>query len=486
MVGEPGGPEAGRIRTRGVVDDLFGAALEAVEPAGLVSRWLKGNPLPPVEGSVVVAALGKAARGMARGVPETSAPGISRGIVVIPGEEGVHGRGGGGPADREGGGGSLGRSNPADPGFLFFEGGHPLPTQGSVEAGEALLEMAGELDASDLLLLLLSGGGSALATVPAPGISLADLILTTEVLLESGVSIAQVNAVRRGIDLLKGGGLAKAAHPARVITLAISDVVGDRPADVASGPTVPRPKTDRDVLRLLVARGVDGRLPESVRRRLSLEGDSSPKAGPAPTAAGEGDRTEWHLLAGNHRAVEAVRDRAEALGWRVHVLPHALTGEAREVGRILAGVGMEVRRELGLGADPVLVVGGGETTVTVRGEGRGGRNQEVALGAALALTDGDLAPGSATGVTVASLGTDGVDGPTDAAGALADASTVPRAQAMGASVEDALRRNDAYPLLRDLGDLVFTGPTGTNVMDLFLVLVDPSREGMTKEKPCVP
>lgn len=446
---ESQGPDSRRARAHATVESLLGAALEAVEPAGLVFRWLERNPLPPVGGSLVVAGLGKAAHGMVRGVRAVLGPQIARGLVVVPR---TAGRGGG-----------------DHPRFRVLEADHPLPDAGSVEAGETLLELAGELGPSDLLLLLLSGGGSALASVPLPDITLDDLIRTTEVLLDSGAPIEEVNAVRRGVDLLKGGGLARAAHPARVITLAVSDVVGDRPADVASGPAVPRPETDQALIRELAARGVTGLFPDPVQRALGLGADPAPLTEPVDRS-----RVEWHLVGGNRRALEGVRGFAARRGWLVHLLPDLLTGEAREVGRILAGIGTEVRRELAPGADPILIVGGGETTVTVTGPGRGGRNQEVALGAALALSDRESEPGSATGVTVASLGTDGVDGPTDAAGALADVSTVGRAEALGASVEEALRRNDAYPLLRDLGDLIFTGPTGTNVMDLFLVLVDPS------------
>ncbi len=466
--------DATRARARTVVEELFGAALGAVEPAGLVFRWLERNPLPRVDGSLVVAGLGKAAHGMVRGVRAAMGPEISRGIVVVPRE--------GGPVRGRADGGGSGRATSDHPRFRTMEGGHPLPDLGSVEAGEALLAMARELEPSDLLLLLLSGGGSALATVPLPGISLDDLARTTELLLGSGAPISEVNAVRRGLDALKGGGLARAASPARVVTLAISDVVGDLPVDVASGPAVSRPDTDDELLRGLAARGVGDRLPDAVRRRLGLDSDPAVdsfdhEADPhRPRDAVDRSRVEWHLVGSNRQALAGVRSRAVRRGWLVHVLPDPLTGEAREVGRVLAGIGMEVRRELAPGGDPVLVVAGGETTVTVRGPGRGGRNQEVALGAALTLADGEAEPGSTAGVTIASLGTDGVDGPTDAAGAVADASTVARSEALGASVEEALRLNDSYPLLRDLGDLVFTGPTGTNVMDVFLVLVDPSVE----------
>ncbi|TVR60798.1 MAG: DUF4147 domain-containing protein [Gemmatimonadales bacterium] len=469
-----------RVRTRAVVEELFGAALAAVEPAGLVFRWLDRNLLPPISGSLVVVALGKAAHGMVRGARAALGPQIARGMVVVPGAA-------------SGSGGGIGRALGAHHRFQVLHGGHPVPDQGSVSAGAALLELAEGLGPEDLLLVLLSGGGSALAAVPAPPLSLADVAEATRVLLDSGAPITEVNAVRRGMDLLKGGGLARAAHPARVVTLAISDVVGDPPADIASGPTVARPTSDPAVAGLLEARGVCERLPPQVRE--CLEGVAR-----GGGAAGRVDRTrtEWHLVGSNRLALEGVRDRAERHGRRVRLLPDPLAGEAREVGRVLAGIGMELSRDLGPGDRPLLLVAGGETTVTVRGPGRGGRNQEVALGAGLALARavGAIAQGYGAGgegrghgegeadgggeggaaaraVTVAALGTDGVDGPTDAAGAVADASTVARARAAGGSVEAALRDNDAYPLLASVGDLILTGPTGTNVMDLFLVLVDP-------------
>lgn len=453
----PETPGERRARARAFVEEIFGSALGAVEPAGLVYRWLDRNLLPPFSGSLVVVGLGKAAHGMVRGARAALGPRIARGIVVAPGEAG----------GARAGTGRAGRDHHR---FQVLRGGHPVPDPGSEAAGVALMALAEGLGPDDLLLVLLSGGGSALATLPTPPLSLADVVRTTELLLDSGAPIAEVNAVRRGIDLLKGGGLAHAARAARVVTLAISDVVGDRPADIASGPTVSRPEADTDVIDQVRARGVWERLPSQVRECLEGSAGGGARAKPKPV---DRSRTEWHLVGANRMALEGARDQAERHGWRVQLLPDPITGEARDVGRVLAGMGMELGRDLGPGRRPTVLVAGGETTVTVRGPGRGGRNQEVALGAGLALAGADKVDGAPDRVTVAAMGTDGVDGPTDAAGALADASTVERARGAGGSVTAALRKNDAYPLLATLGDLILTGPTGTNVMDLFLVLVDP-------------
>lgn len=339
-------------------------------------------------------------------------------------------------------------------------GDHPVPSERGVEGATRLLSLAREADARTLVLGVVTGGGSALLPAPASGLSLADLRGTTEALLESGATIHEVNAVRKHCSALKGGGLARAAAPAAVACLVLSDVVGNDLDVVASGPFVPDSSTFEDALDVLDRYGVD--VPRTVRARLERGA-----AGDLPETPKPGDsafeRVSTHVLADGYAAVAAARDAARDAGYAAMVLSTRVRGEAREAAKTHVAVAEEALATGNPVEPPAVVVSGGETTVTVRGDGEGGPNQEFALSAAAELRD--------EGVVVAAVDTDGVDGSTDAAGAIVDAATADERAA-----RDALGRNDARPALAAAGALVETGPTGTNVNDLRVVVVDPPAE----------
>jgi hydroxypyruvate reductase len=337
-----------------------------------------------------------------------------------------------------------------------------VPDESGVAAARELVSLLGQVQAGDLVVCVVSGGGSALLPAPADGITLAEKQQVTRLLLASGATIEEMNAVRKHLSRLKGGGLARLARPAALLTLVLSDVAGDRLDVIASGPTFPDPTTFADALEVLARRRIASRVPAAVLARLEAGARGDLPETPKPDDPIF--RSSAHVLVGtNALAVAAAERQALALGYRTLVLSTTVTGEAREVGAVHAALAREVAASGRPLRRPACVLSGGETTVTVRGGGRGGRNQELVLAAA---------PGIAglEGVLVLSAGTDGTDGPTDAAGAVADGETVSRARAAGLDPRAALDGNDAYPFFQALGDLVVTGPTRTNVMDLRLVL----------------
>ncbi len=415
------------------------AAIAAVEPERLVREELQiaADSLPGA-GPVHVAAIGKAAAAMARGAAAALGDRFAGGVVVTP----------------PGGDDSL------PTGCRAIAGGHPVPDAGSVAGGRAVLELAERLGADDLLLCLISGGGSALMTLPPAGLPLADVQAATMALLRAGATIGELNAVRKHLDRLKGGRLARAAAPARTLALVLSDVVGDPLDVIASGPVSPDPTTFADAVGVIRRRGAWDALPAKVQEHLDrgLRGEAKESPKEADRCF---ERVAVRIVGNNRLAAEAALAEALRRGFATRLLTTELTGEAREVGRDLAAAALAERA--GPSPGPAGLVAAGETTVTVTGRGSGGRNQELALGAGLAL-DG------CEGILLASAGTDGIDGPTDAAGAFADGATVRRARAHGLDPEAALRDNDTYPFFRALGDLILTGPTGTNVMDLQVVL----------------
>ncbi len=332
-------------------------------------------------------------------------------------------------------------------GFELFLAGHPVPDARSVEAAEAALGRARPLGPADALLFLLSGGASALLAAPLERITLEDKRRVTEALLHRHVDIASINTVRRQLSRIKGGGLARAAAPARVLTLAVSDVRGDRPEAIGSGPTVADPTRARDALEILRRADLLDGVPRRVRDR--LEGGEG--AEPAPFQPGE-----YLVIARLDDALDAARVAAERRGLRVRALGRVLDLPAEDAARLLA---RELARARGAGID--LLIAGGEPTVEVRGPGRGGRAQQLALAFTL------VARGEYRALVA---GTDGSDGPTDAAGAIVDSRTLERAPQ---DARKALERNDAYPWLAEAGALLKTGPTGTNVNDVALIRIDP-------------
>ncbi len=353
------------------------------------------------------------------------------------------------------------------PGVDVFEAAHPVPDARGQAAAERALTLASEAASDDLVFCVLSGGASALWTLPVEGISLADVQAVTGTLLGAGATIGELNAVRKHLSRIAGGQLARAVAPARLVTLAISDVVGSRPDVIGSGPTVPDGTTYGDALAVLEARGV--RPPRRVWEYLRAGAEGRVAETPKP---GQPDATPhmYRVVADNLAALRGAEVAARDRGYRTQVLTTRLEGEAREIGSFVAGLALSILLDGLPVRPPAALLLGGETTVHVRGDGLGGRNQELALAAALAL-DG------ARGALVASLGTDGTDGPTDAAGGIVSGATVRHGQVMDLDARDYLVRNDAYHYLEAAGGLLVTGPTGTNVNDVVLVLVRPSDAG---------
>ena len=313
------------------------------------------------------------------------------------------------------------------------------------------------------MLCLISGGGSALLVAPAEGITLQDKQEVTRLLLACGADIHEINTIRKHLSRAKGGGLARFAYPATVVSLILSDVIGDDLNVIASGPAVPDTSTFDDARQVLEKYDIWDQVPPSVQKRIDagLKGgiEDTPKAGDAVF-----QRCFSKLVGTNIQALKAAGSKAEELGYQTLILSSTVEGEAREVVKVLTAIAREIQGSGNPLAAPACILCGGETTVTIQGEGKGGRNQEFVLASALVL---DGMPN----VVVLAGGTDGNDGPTDAAGAIADCSTLARARAQGLDPLDYLRRNDSYHFFQPLGDLVITGPTRTNVMDVYMLLV---------------
>jgi len=427
---------------------ILAAALAAVEPERAVKEALlnaEGETAAMLSKArrIFVGALGKAAYPMARAAQSVLGERIARGVLVT--KEGQL------PASLEG--------------FTCIEAGHPIPNEASVRGARALLELARSAEEGDLFLLLLSGGGSALATLPHPPLTLADLRAITELLLASGADIAEINAVRKHLDAFKGGNLARTVFPASLLGFVLSDVLGDRLDAIASGPAVPDPSTFVQAWEVLEHRGLLESAPPRVVAHLEAG-----KRGLVPETPKPNDpafaRTR-HIIVGNvARAAEAAVAAARKLGFHAAVGATTLQGEAAEVGKVLAAVLAEMGRRNRPIPRPACFVFGGETTVTL-GEkhGLGGRNQELAL-AAVPLIAG------LKGAWLISFATDGGDGPTDAAGAAANGETLERAARLGISPESALRRHDSYHFWQTVGGLLRTGPTQTNVNDLVILLTE--------------
>jgi len=339
---------------------------------------------------------------------------------------------------------------------------HPIPGEDCVRGVEEMLTLMEGASEEDLFIVLISGGGSSLMTYPTGKVSLEEIRTLTERLLRSGATINELNAVRKHLSAIKGGLMAKRAHPATVLSLILSDVVGDPLDTIASGPTAPDQTTFGDAVEVLKRRGLWDKAPSSARTRLEkgLRGDldETPKEGNEIF-----DKVHNLVIGSNVAAAEAALRRAEDLGYDSRILSTRVEGEAKEVGAALAGVAKEIMSTGSAIDRPSALIAGGETTVTVTGDGAGGRNQELALGASIEIRGCD--------VVIAALATDGIDGPTDAAGAIVDGSTLRRAERLNMDAYQFLSNNDSYTFFTKLGDAFFTGPTGTNVNDLTLVLI---------------
>jgi glycerate 2-kinase len=427
---------------RVLLERLYRAAIKAVEPASLVrARLLPGDPAAlriggrraiRIAGKIWLIAAGKAAGAMAREAARIAGPRLSGGIVASPD-----------------------RLTDLPRALRQFVAGHPLPNRQSLEAGRSAWQLAASARRGDLILVLLSGGASSLLVLPAPGISLRDKISTSELLLRSGATIREMNSVRKHFSRVKGGGLLRRAGAARVVGLILSDVIGGSPAVVGSGPTAADPTTFADALRVLRRRRILDRIPRAVRRHLELG-----LRGSRAETLKPGERQARNFVIGDNRlALRAAEAAAEALGLRARILTASLRGETE---RAAARFAIEVRRQAKARGSCLLA--GGETTVRVRGDGRGGRNQHFAL----ALAE-QIAGLEAVHCLIA--GSDGRDGPTNAAGAFIDGTTMERARRRDLDPRAFLRRNDSYAFFAALGDLFRPGPTGTNVMDLEIAIV---------------
>lgn len=343
------------------------------------------------------------------------------------------------------------------------ECGHPVPDEAGVDGVARMVELLEGADENTLVICLISGGGSALAPAPAEGLTLVDKQETTSLLLACGANIVELNAIRKHLSRLKGGGLARAAFPATVVALMLSDVIGDPMDVIASGPTVPDTATFKTCMDILDKYELIDKLPQRVRTRLEagLAGDIGDTPKPGDEAL---SRVQNLVVGSNGLAVAAANQKAVDLGYNTLVLSTRIEGEAREVAYVYAGIAKEIVTSGQPIEAPACVIAGGETTVLVRGDGKGGRNQEIPLSGAIQLAGWD-------NVVLFSGGTDGTDGPTDAAGAIADGQTVARAEEMGISALAHLKNNDSYHFFKPLNDLIITGATGTNVADVAFVMV---------------
>lgn len=413
-----------------LLQHLFDAAMTAADPARLIARHLP----PPPKGRTLVLGAGKAAARMAEAV-ERHWQGPLEGLVVT--------RYGHGAPTRY---------------IEVIEAGHPVPDAASEDAARRMLDAAAGLGPDDLVLCLVSGGGSALMSLPAPGISFEEKRALNRELLRCGAPIAEMNRVRRHLSAIKGGRLALACHPARVVTLVVSDVPGDDPAVVASGPTVPDGSTGLDALAILDKYGIP--VSEAVRAVLLDQQLAAPLPDDPRLA-----HNETHVIVTAQQALDAAAATARAAGYEALILSSSMEGEAREVALVHASIARQVLQYRQPLAPPCVLLSGGETSVTVRGKGRGGRNAEFLLALAVAL---DGLPG----VHAIAADTDGIDGTEDNAGAWLAPGTLARARAQGLDARAHLADNDGYGFFSALGQLVVTGPTRTNVNDLRAIVIE--------------
>ena len=408
---------------------LFDAAIAAAQPEKTLAALLP----PPPNGRTIVIGAGKASAEMARAL-EHHWGGPLEGLVVT----------------------RYGHAVPCEH-IEIVEASHPVPDEAGAVAAQRIKTLVGALSAEDLVIALISGGGSALLPMPLAGLSLADKQTVNRALLKSGATISEMNCVRRHLSGIKGGRLAQACAPARLVTLAISDVPGDGPGDIASGPTVADPTTCADALRLLKKYGID--VPANVRAVLENGDGETPKPGDPSLPP-----HEFHLIAAPQASLEAAAAVARDAGVTPYILGDSLEGESRDMGVVLAGIAKQVVRRDQPFAAPCVLLSGGETTVTVRGNGRGGRNVEFLLSLAVAL-------GGDPRVHAIAGDTDGVDGAEEIAGAYVSPTTLERALAAGIVPVERLADNDGHGFFQAVGDSVVTGPTLTNVNDFRAILI---------------
>ncbi|BAL24923.1 glycerate kinase [Azoarcus sp. KH32C] len=429
LLAEPIGAKREATDPRELLQRMFQAAIEAAQPAHCIPAHLPEAP----KGRLIVIGAGKASAAMARAVEDTW-PGPLSGLVVTRYGYRV-------PCER----------------IEIVEAAHPVPDAAGLAAAERIRALVSDLTPDDTVLCLISGGGSALLALPLDGITLEDKQFVSRELLRSGATISEMNCVRRHLSAIKGGRLAAACHPAKVVTLLISDVPGDNPCDIASGPTIGDPTTCDDALAIVRRYGIE--LPPNVRAVLETDRGESIKP--------RDSRLEGHevrIIAAPQMALEAAAQVAREAGVTPHILGDSIEGEARDVGKVMAGLARQVAERGQPFKAPCVLISGGETTVTVRGKGCGGRNVEFLLSLGVAL-DGH------PGVHALAGDTDGVDGQEEIAGAYLAPDSLERAWELGIRPKESLDDNDGHGFFGALGDSIVTGPTLTNVNDFRAILI---------------
>ena len=429
---------------------IFRAGLKAVEPDQAVKRYVKVKEKILKIGQkkynldeinhIFVVGMGKAGFPMAKAIEEIIGDRISKGIVVV----------------KYGYGGELKK-------IRILEASHPVPDEAGIKAAQKIANLVRNTDEKDLVICLISGGGSALLPAPVNGISLEEKQLTTELLLKCGASIQEINTIRKHLSWIKGGQLAKLIYPSSLQALILSDVVGDELDAIASGPTVPDSTTFDESWEIIKNYNIQSQLPESVIKHIKMG-----KEGMLPETPKKEDpifkKVDNLIIGSNILALEAAKEEATKLGYNCLILSSSIQGEAREVVKVHAAIVKEISSSKNPVSAPACVLSGGETTVKVRGEGLGGRNLEFSLAASIQIK-------GMKNVLILSAASDGTDGPTDAAGAFADGLTWSRAIDIGFNPQKFLNNNDSYHFFQQLGDLFITGPTNTNVMDIHILLV---------------
>jgi glycerate 2-kinase len=437
-------------KQRKALEEVLRAGLNAVDPEQAVRRFVRREQDTLFVGDrsysldrykrIILVGAGKGTAPMAKALEDILGDVLTSGWIIV----------------KYGYGMSFQRTH-------VVEAGHPIPDEPGLKATEGLLSQLRECTEEDLVICAFSGGGSALLPAPIHPFTLEQKQECTRLLLECGATIDEINAIRKHLSRSKGGQLVKEAYPATIISLLLSDVVGDRLDVIASGPTVPDESTYRDCVEIVERYDLVERLPKGV-----VEHFKAGVAGGVPETPKEGDPVfskVQNLIVGNNReCLLAAREQATSLGYNTLVLSSQIEGEAREVAQVLAAVAKEIRHAGIPIAHPACILAGGETTVTIHGKGKGGRNQELALACAIAIDGWE-------GISMFSAGTDGTDGPTDAAGAIVDGTTCRRARELGLDPHAFLIANDSYSFFESLGDLLKTGPTRTNVMDIICMLV---------------
>ena len=441
---------------RGMARQIFSKAVSAVDPAQKLKDTVRieGNQLliKTEEGSdqafhldefknIFLTGAGKASSSMASAMEQIFGDRITEGIITA----------------------KYGHTLPLKR-TLIIEAGHPIPDQGGFKGAKKIQSLLRASGPGDLIIFLLSGGGSALLPLPVEGITLEEKQQVTQLLLDCGADIGEINTIRKHISQMKGGWLARWAYPSTVIGFILSDVVGDPLDVIGSGPTVPDPSTYEDAWEILRKFDLIQRVAPSIKKHLFMGREAKVKETPKP---GEPVFEKVHnmIIGSNMIALRAAEREASSLGLHTLILSSSVVGDTREAARFHSAIAKEVRSSGYPLPRPACIISGGETTVTIKGDGLGGRNQEFALAAALEIQGLEK-------IVLLSGGTDGTDGPTDAAGAIADHRTVERAKVMGLNPKAHLENNDAYPFFQRLGDLLITGPTHTNVMDVRIILVD--------------